>query len=130
MSIDFNHTIVNCRDREQSAAFVAGILGLPVGEPLGPFLPVQTANEVSLDFVQSGEPDPPPQHYAFLVTESEFDAIFARIKDQRVPYAADYAYQEMGQINHNDGGRGLYFQDPSRHSYEVITRPYGPDTFS
>jgi hypothetical protein len=66
-----------------------------------------------------------PQHYAFLVSESEFDEIFARIRDRRLPYWADPGRQERDQINTWDDGRGLYFDDPNGHLLEIITRPYG-----
>ena len=66
-----------------------------------------------------------PQHYAFLVSESEFDKIFDRVREQSHPYWADPAQTQAGEINHNDGGRGFYFEDPDGHFLEVITRPYG-----
>ncbi|GAB3976867.1 hypothetical protein GCM10029978_064960 [Actinoallomurus acanthiterrae] len=66
-----------------------------------------------------------PQHYAFLVSEEEFDAIFGRIQEAGVTYYADPFHQEPGRINHLDGGRGAYFSDPNGHNLEIITRPYG-----
>ena len=66
-----------------------------------------------------------PQHYAFLVSESEFDQIFDRVRERSLPYWADPAQSQTGEINHNDGGRGFYFEDPNGHFLEVITRPYG-----
>jgi catechol 2,3-dioxygenase-like lactoylglutathione lyase family enzyme len=125
MSIQLNHTIVAARDRAAAAEFVAGMLGLKVGAPFGPFLPVETANGVTLDFMDAGSKPIAPQHYAFLVSEEEFDAIFARIQEAGVPYYADPAHQEVGEINHLDGGRGAYFDDPNGHKLEIITRPYG-----
>jgi catechol 2,3-dioxygenase-like lactoylglutathione lyase family enzyme len=125
MSIQLNHTIVAARDRAAAAEFVAGMLGLKVGAPFGPFLPVETANGVTLDFMDAGSKPIAPQHYAFLVSEEEFDAIFARIQKAGVPYYADPAHQEVGEINHLDGGRGVYFDDPNGHKLEIITRPYG-----
>ncbi|MDN3351553.1 VOC family protein [Actinomadura sp. DC4] len=125
MAIQLNHTIVAARDRAAAAEFVAGMLGLKVGAPFGPFLPVETANGVTLDFMDAGSKPIAPQHYAFLVSEEEFDAIFARIKEAGIPYYADPAHQEAGEINHLDGGRGTYFDDPNGHRLEIITRPYG-----
>jgi catechol 2,3-dioxygenase-like lactoylglutathione lyase family enzyme len=125
MPIQLNHTIVAARDRTGAAEFVAGILGLKVGAPFGPFLPVETANGVTLDFMDAGSKPVAPQHYAFLVSEEEFDAIFGRIKEAGLTYWADPAHNEPGEINRLDGGRGVYFDDPSGHKLEIITRPYG-----
>lgn len=126
MSVELNHTIINCRDRQSSAEFLASVLGLEVGTAWGPFLPVKTANGVTLDFATVGpEESVTPQHYAFLVSEEEFDAGFAQIKKAGVTYFADPGRKHPGEINHNDGGRGVYFLDPSGHYLEMITRPYG-----
>lgn len=125
MSVDLNHTIVASRDKKKSARFLAEILGLEVSPPFGPFIPVQTGNGVTLDFMDAG-PDPiTSQHYAFLVSEQEFDAIFDRIKKAGITYYADPAHHKAGEINRNDGGRGAYFEDPNGHNLEIITRPYG-----
>jgi catechol 2,3-dioxygenase-like lactoylglutathione lyase family enzyme len=122
MAVQLNHTIVHARDKRESATFLSGILGLPEPTPYGPFLVVEAANGVSLDFIEEpGE----PQHYAFLVTEEEFDAIFDRITERGLTYWADPARRRPGEINTNDGGRGLYWEDPSGHFLEIITRPYG-----
>jgi catechol 2,3-dioxygenase-like lactoylglutathione lyase family enzyme len=125
MSIQLNHTIVATRDKAAGAEFLAGILGLKVSPPFGPFLPVETANGVTLDFMDAGPNPVVPQHYAFLVSEEEFDAIFARVQEAGIPYYADPAHHEAGEINHLDGGRGTYFDDPDGHKLEIITRPYG-----
>lgn len=125
MSVQLNHTIVAARDKETAAAFVAGILGLKVGVPFGPFLPIETSNGVTLDFMDSDADGIAPQHYAFLVSEDEFDAIFARIQQAGITYYADPGHQEAGRINHRDGGRGAYFDDPNGHNLEILTRPYG-----
>ena len=81
-------------------------------------------NEVTLAFIQTDE-DIQIQHYAFLVTEPEFDEIFGRVKARGLDYWADPAHRRKGEINHNDGGRGVYFNDPDGHYLEIITRPYG-----
>lgn len=121
-----NHHIVHARDPEASARFLVEILGLPAPTRFGPFVVVQTANGVSLDFI--GTDDPKylvPNHYAFLVSEDEFDAIFARIRERGLDYFADPAGKQKGEINHHDGGRGVYWADPDGHWLEIITRPYG-----
>lgn len=124
MSAELNHTIVYVRDKQESAAFVADTLGLSEPEPFHPFLVVRTANGVSLDFMNHAAPFD-PQHYAFLVSEAEFDAAFRRIKERGLDYWADPAKKRMGEINHNDGGRGMYFDEPSGHFLEILTVPYG-----
>ncbi|MFF5160838.1 VOC family protein [Streptomyces sp. NPDC000348] len=129
MSVEFNHTIVLTRDREKSARFLARVLGLEVGEPAGMFLPVTTANGVTLDFA-TVDIDIPAQHYAFLVSEAEFDAILTRLVDDGIPVQADPHGRHPRRVNRNDGGRGVYFRDPAGHGLEAITRPYGTDPAS
>jgi catechol 2,3-dioxygenase-like lactoylglutathione lyase family enzyme len=125
MTIQFDHTIVPARDKRAGAEFLAGILGLEVSAPFGPFVPVETANGVKLDFIDA-EPDQiESRHYAFLVSDEDFDAIFARINDAQIDYYADPYHEKAGEINRRDGGRGFYFADPDGHNLEVITRPYG-----
>jgi catechol 2,3-dioxygenase-like lactoylglutathione lyase family enzyme len=115
---------VSVRDRQASAQFLAEILGLPAPTRFGPFLAVETSNGVSLDFLAT-DGEIASQHYAFLVSEAEFDQIFARIRERDLPYWADPGQRRRGEINHGDGGRGLYFEDPNGHLLEIITRPYG-----
>jgi catechol 2,3-dioxygenase-like lactoylglutathione lyase family enzyme len=124
MAIEFNHTIVWSKDRDSSAAFLAGILGLPEPGTFGPFRVVETGNGVTLDFAHA-ESEIAPQHYAFLVTEEEFDQIFRRICDKELTYWADPGRSKEGEINTHDGGRGYYFEGPDGHFYEILTRPYG-----
>ena len=123
---ELNHTIVHSRDRRASAAFLAGVLGLDVAPDWGPFTPVHLGNGVSLDFASVGAGDEiTRQHYAFLVSEAEFDEIFGRIRERGLDHWADPMQRQPGQINHGDGGRGVYFEDPDGHLLEIITRPYG-----
>ncbi len=124
MAVELNHTIVSVRDKRESAAFVSGLLGLAPPTSYGPFLVVDVDNGVSLDFYEVQDAVH-PQHYAFLVSESEFDEIFARITERGLPYWADPGQDRLGEINTNDGGRGLYWEEPSGHLLEIITRPYG-----
>jgi hypothetical protein len=124
MPAQFNHTIVAATDREASATFLAEILGRPAPTPYGPFLVVQLDNGVSLDFAASNGPVH-RQHYAFLVAEDEFDQIFGRIKERGLSYWADPFHTQPGEINTNDGGRGVYWDDPDGHNLEILTVPYG-----
>lgn len=124
MSAQLNHTIVWCRDNKRSSAFLADILGLPAPVSFHHFMVVALDNGVSMDFMEK-EGDVAFQHYAFLIGESDFDAVFARIQAKGLTYWADPARSRPQEINHNDGGRGVYFPDPDGHFLEVITRPYG-----
>ncbi|MDQ2790641.1 MAG: bleomycin resistance protein [Pseudonocardiales bacterium] len=124
MTIELNHTIVAARDKRASAMFLTDLLGLPAPTSFGPFLVVSLANGVSLDFVDTGE-DIRPQHYAFLVSDAEFETIFDRIRAQDLQYWADPFKQQPGETNTRDGGHGVYFDDPDGHVLELLTRPYG-----
>ena len=124
MAVQLNHTIVQAKDRNASAEFLAELLGLPAPTTFGPFAVVAPSNDVSLDFLQHTG-DITPQHYAFLVDDTEFDEIFGRITQRGITYWADPAHQEKGVINTRDGGRGCYFDDPNGHNLEILTRPYG-----
>lgn len=126
MAVTLNHTIVWCRDKEVSAAYLTGILGLPDARAWGPFTVVEMENSVSLDYCEFHEPDREilPQHYAFLVSEGQFDQSFGRLQAAGQEYWADPGLMVGGQINRNHGGRGVYFQDPDGHVLELITRPY------
>jgi catechol 2,3-dioxygenase-like lactoylglutathione lyase family enzyme len=124
MTVQLNHTIVYVRDKRESANFFAEILGLKAPTPFGPFLVVQVDNGVSLDFIEDGGPIR-PQHYAFLVGDREFDEIFARIQERGLRYWADPTRRRPSEYNTDDGGRGVYWEEPSGHFLEIITRPYG-----
>jgi hypothetical protein len=87
---------------------------------------VQLANNVSLDFMEKAGPIS-VQHYAFLIGEGEFDATFSRIRGEGISYWADPGKSRPNEINPNDGGSGVYFEDPDGHVLEVITRPMEAD---
>jgi catechol 2,3-dioxygenase-like lactoylglutathione lyase family enzyme len=123
MAIELNHTIVASRDKKTSATFLTDLLGLPAATEFGPFQVVQVSNGVSLDFMDADEVH--PQHYAFLLSENEFDEVFGRIREQQLTYWADPTHQREGEINTRDGGRGVYFDSPDGHYLEILTRPYG-----
>ena len=123
MTVRLNHTIVAARDKEASAIFLAEVLGLPAPFMLGHFAVVQVG-DTSLDFV-STEEQIASRHFAFLVSESEFDEIFARIRERGMEYWAYPFHREPGRINNWDDGRGVYIEDPDGHNLEILTRPYG-----
>ena len=123
MTAQLNHTIVWCRDKQKSAAFLVDLLELPKPTRFGPMLVVQLGNGVSLDFYEQ-EGKIASQHYAFLVSEDEFDRVFARIQAQGLAYWADPGKERRSEIYRLHGGRGVYFDDPDKHLLEVMTQPY------
>ena len=129
MTVSLNHTILAARDRDASATFLTTILGLPPALVLGPFAVVKVG-DTSLDYMdvkdyRGGSSEIVSQHYAFLVSEVEFDEIFERIRRRGLAYWADPGQEQRNQINTWDDGRGVYFEDPNGHLLEIITRPYG-----
>jgi len=124
MGVQFNHTIVWSSDRRRSARFLAEMLGRPAPSRFGHFEVVELDNGVGLDFADLAGPIQ-PQHYAFLISEADFDAVIARIRERGLLHWADPMRRRQGEINRDDGGRGVYFPDPDDHLLEVITRPYG-----
>lgn len=119
-----NHTVATAHDKRAAARFMSEVLGLPEPFELGPFAVVQVSADTTVDFVDT-DGAVQPQHYAFLVTEAEFDEIFERIRQRGLTYWADPHREEDGEINQWDDGRGVYFDDPNGHLLEIITRPYG-----
>ena len=124
MTIKLNHTIVHSKDKRAATAFFTDLFGLPAAKPFYDFLDVEVGNEVTLAFLDADGMEIQMQHYAFLVSEKEFDQIFGRIKQRGLKYWADPGQTQEGKINRHFGGRGVYFQDPSGHLLEIITRPY------
>ncbi|MFB8244360.1 VOC family protein [Streptomyces sp. NPDC055952] len=119
-----DHTVVYASDRSLSAEFLAAVLGLGVGAPFGPFLPVDLGNGVTLDYYEKRDEPVQPQHYAFLVPDEQFDAMIGRLEALGVTYYADPSHTEPGRVNDLFGGRGAYFADPDGHNMEIMTRPY------
>lgn len=123
MTVTLNHTIIHARDKSETAQFLTEILGLPPHKSLGHFAVVQV-DDTSLDLIET-DGDISSRHFAFLVSEKEFDEIFARLRERGLKYWADPFHQEPNEINHWDDGRGVYFEDPNGHNLEILTRPYG-----
>jgi catechol 2,3-dioxygenase-like lactoylglutathione lyase family enzyme len=120
MTVELNHIIIPARDKTVSSQFLADILGLTPGAPFGPFVPVRVGNGVTLDFADyTGYHS---QHCAFLVDDEVFDAAFVRIRDRGITYWADPGHTRPGELNHHNGGRGFYFDDPAGHNMELLTQ--------
>ena len=120
MAIVLDHTIVPAKDKVASAAFFARIFGLKYEGAMGHFAPVQVNDTLTLDFDDSETFE--NHHYAFHISDEEFDAIFARVKTEGIPYGSEPYAQDNMQINTRRGGRGFYFPDPNGHSLEVLTQ--------
>ncbi|WP_158019270.1 VOC family protein [Mycobacterium basiliense] len=126
MTISFNHTIVAAHDKRESAAFLCELFDLPDPTSFGRFMVVTLEHGATLDYADVPDnQEIAPQHYAFLVSDLEFDAIYGKIRSRGLPHWADPGANRPGEINHRDGGRGVYFPDPAGHSLEILTRPYG-----
>ena len=121
MPISLDHTIVHSRDAKEAANFLAELFGLPAPTPAGPFLALRLDNGVTLDYDHMGS-DVTIQHYAFHVGDDDFDTIFTRIRERALPYWADPFHRRPGEINPHDGGRRIYFEDPSGHNMEIFTK--------
>jgi catechol 2,3-dioxygenase-like lactoylglutathione lyase family enzyme len=119
MTIVLDHTIVPAHDNEASARFFAHIFGLRYEGAVSHFAPVRLNETLMMDFDTSATFE--PHHYAFKVSEPEFDAIFQRVKDEGLAYGSGPRSHNNMQINHRDGGRGFYFKDPNGHLLEVLT---------
>ncbi|HZT06139.1 MAG TPA: VOC family protein [Chloroflexota bacterium] len=122
MPVHLDHTIVPARDKESSAKWFAEIMGLEYRGPWGHFAPVKIDEHLSLDFDDAD--DFQPVHYAFIVSDGEFDAILGRVQRKGIVYGSGPRDSEDMQINHRHHGRGFYFKDPNGHLLEVITHTY------
>jgi catechol 2,3-dioxygenase-like lactoylglutathione lyase family enzyme len=123
MAVELNHIIVHAKDKWASARFLADILGVEAGPLWAHFVPVRTSNGVTIDFADSTHVR--SQHCAFLVGDAEFDAALARIRASGCRTYAEFDGTGVGEINRLYGGRGVYFNDPDGHVFELITKPYG-----
>ena len=119
MAVELNHTIIHSRDKGASSRFLSEILGIDPPEAVQNFMAVQLSNGITLDYADDDEPR--SQHYAFLVDDDEFDAIFDRVTAAGITYYADPFHREPGELRRRDGGRGFYFADPDDHNMEVFS---------
>jgi catechol 2,3-dioxygenase-like lactoylglutathione lyase family enzyme len=122
MTIRLDHTIVPAKDKIASAEFFAAIFGLTVKPGPGYFAQVQVNESLTFDFADKSGPAE-SHHYAFHVSEEEFEAIFSRVKARGIPYGSEPHSHTDGRINTRQDGRGFYFEDPNGHLLEVMTVP-------
>ena len=121
MTVQLDHTILPVHDKEVSAAFLADVLGLPAPQPMGPFVAVALDHSLTIDFANA-DGTLRPLHFAFRVSEPQFAASFDRVRELALPYWADPRRTRPGEIAQREGGRAFYFEDPSGHFFEVLTR--------
>lgn len=119
MTIELDHTIVPSRDKEAAARFFSRIFGLSYEGLHSHFAPVRVNDRLTMDFDDASEFD--HHHYAFKVSEEDFDAIFGRIQVEGIPYGSGPGSSKDMEINHRRGGRGVYFRDPDGHLLELLT---------
>ena len=120
MTIELDHTIIPARDKDEAARFFARIFGLDYGGPGGHFAPVEVNDRLTFDFDNASEFE--HHHYAFHVSDDEFDAIFGRIRAERIVYGSGPRSHQNMELNHRNGGRGFYFANPDGHLLELMTR--------
>ena len=129
MTIALNHTIVPAHDKVASAQFYARIFGFAYDGPLGHFEPVTIAAQaLTLDF--DNAENFASHHYAFKVSEAEFDEIFDRVKAEGLAYGSGPGKATDGEINRWGRGRGVYFRDPNGHLLELLTEDYTAELFA
>jgi len=122
MSIELNRIIIPARSKWASATFLASILDVPTGPRREPVVAVKLSNGATLDYVDAERFD--PHHCAFLASEADFDAVYARIRSAGITFYSGPDRWRPGEINHLRGGRSVCFDDPDGHHIEIITRPY------
>ena len=128
MAIELNHTTVPAHDRQASADFYTQLFGFEFQGLLGHFAAVRIVGQrLTFDFYD--DEDFEHHHYAFKVSETEFDKIFARMQQRGLDYGSGPRTPEDGEINHWNGGRGVYFRDPNGHLLELLTRDYTEEQF-
>jgi catechol 2,3-dioxygenase-like lactoylglutathione lyase family enzyme len=124
MSVHLDHTIVPSHDRNAAAELLAALLGVPwAASGVGPFSPVYVNGGLTLDFDQADGPFP-VSHYAFRVSEAEFDGILARIRARGIAYRSTPHGPADLQVNTHHGGRIVYWNVPDGHVWEALTVSY------
>ena len=121
MAIALNHTIVPARDKDAAARCFAQLFGLACHAPGDHFAPVQV--NAALTFLFANATEFESHHYAFHVSETEFDDIFQRVKEAGLTYGSTPWSLDDRQLNDWNGGRGVYFKDLDGHLHELMTVP-------
>ena len=122
MEITLNHTIIPAYDKVKSAEFYTRIFGFKYIGKFSHFIVVRVNKTLCLDFADSEKFD--PHHYAFKVTDQDFDSIFERLKLENIKYGSGPYTSENMNMNHDNEGRGIYFRDANGHLLEILTTDY------
>jgi hypothetical protein len=123
--IVLDHHIVPSRHRENSARWLAHVLGLPAPRIEGPFAAVDLGGETSLYFA-GWDVEVASQHYAFKVGEEEFDHIVDRLCAESIDYWSDHTLSQPATVRRDATGNGVYFRSPEGHLLELLTSPCEP----
>ena len=123
VSIRLDHTIVPVKDKVAAATFFAEIFDLEVKPGGGYFAQVQLNDSLTFDFADEPEPLRTSHHYAFHVSDAEFDGIWSRVRARKLSYGSGPSEHTNGELYARRGGRGFYFADPDGHLLEVMTVP-------
>ena len=132
MAIKLNHTIVPAKDKVASAQLFAEIFGLemkPIDEashfaqvPIDEHLTIDFADDEQTQGLLNFVPDQlENHHYAFHVSDEEFDGIFGRVKAKGLVYGSGPYTNTDGEVGHRRGGRAIYFREINGHLLEVMT---------
>ena len=125
MEITLNHTIIFTHNNIDTAKFYERVFGFEFVKEWGSFAAVKVNSTLTLFLLNMQEFQ--SAHYAFKVTESDFDKIFSKVKSENIAYGSTPFAPENGQINYNNGGRGVFFKDLNGHLLEIITQDYNLD---
>ena len=128
MTIELDHSIVPSRDKVAAVRLLGGLLGVPwAASGMGPFAPLYVNEGLTLDFIDTDEAFP-VYHFCFRVSEAEFDAILARLRAAGIAYRSSVRGPQDGQVSTQFGGRGLYWNEPDGHQWEMLTVSYARQT--
>jgi catechol 2,3-dioxygenase-like lactoylglutathione lyase family enzyme len=124
MSVQLDHLLVPSLDKLAAARQLAELLGVPWSPTgVGPFAPVYVNDGLTLDFDQWDAPVP-RIHFAFRVSEEDFDAILARIQAAGIAYRSLVHGPVDSQVDTAHGGRIVYWNVPDGHQWEMLTVSY------
>ena len=123
MTITLNHTIVPAKNKETAARWFADLFGLRIADETDDWFAKVKLNQ-GLTLLFSDEAARfESHHYAFHVSEAEFDAILTRVKAAALAYGSGPGDPDNGKLNRWNGGRGCYFRTPDGHLLELMTQP-------
>lgn len=124
MTIDLDHTIVPSRNRVAAARQLAELLDVPwAPAALGHFAAVYVNDGLTLDFIDTDEAFP-IYHFCFRVDDARFDAILERLRAAGIAWRSTVRGPVDHDVDTSFGGRGLYWNEPDGHQWEMLTVSY------